>query len=449
TYTINMNEAVTGFAPGDVSVSGLAGCSVSTGTSGATVLLVTLSGCPSGSVALSLAAGSISDLAGNTGPAAQYDAASVTVATPSVSVPSSVPVDTGAFVSIASRSSAVSLNNITAATVNVVVTASSGYVKLTTTTGLSAIPGYTAAQWTANNSGAIGFNATPAAANTALATLQYQGLVSGSSPTLDVRVTPGSTTVAYLPSTGRYYERVTATLTHAQAQSAAAGRTFAGRTGYLMNVTSSAENSVIVSQLGGGTATSGWIGGSDAAVDGAWRWVAGPEAGTQFWSGAAAGSAVSGRYANWYSGQPAGSTSQNCAAYSTSSQWDDIDCATTQSTYFVEYGGQSSDAPAAVNVSGTVTMTVAPAAPTVTGLPTGTVAATTATATLSGSGGTFECSLDGAAWAPCTSPVSLTSLSPGSHTFRARETVSGVTGNNSSNTWVVDPVLGAPIATWG
>ncbi|MFM9132912.1 MAG: hypothetical protein ACKORY_09430, partial [Actinomycetota bacterium] len=89
TYTINMNDAVTGFAPGDVSVSGLAGCSVSTGTSGATVLLVTLSGCPSGSVALSLAAGSISDLAGNTGPAAQYDAASVTVATPSVSVPSS------------------------------------------------------------------------------------------------------------------------------------------------------------------------------------------------------------------------------------------------------------------------------------------------------------------------------------------------------------------------
>ncbi|NBR00568.1 MAG: hypothetical protein EBT97_08985, partial [Actinobacteria bacterium] len=451
TYTLTMSEAVSGFSSSDVSVSGVTGCTLTTGSSNSSTLLVTLSGCSSGSAVLTLAAGSVTDTAGNTGPSSAYQASAVTVAAPTISVPTSVPVDTGAFVTIASRASAVSISNVTASTVNVVVTPSSGYVKLTTTTGLSAIPGYTAAQWTANNSTAIGFNATPAAANTALATLQYQGLASGTTPTIGVRVTPGSTTVAFLPSTGRYYERVTATLTYAQAQTAAAGRTFAGRTGYLMNVTSAAENDIVVNALGGGSATQGWIGGSDAAVDGVWRWGAGPESGTQFWNGAAAGSAVGGSYTNWASGEPNGLTTENCAVYAAGNRWNDLNCASTQTVYFVEYGGQSTDTPSAVNASATATVIVSPAAPTVSGIPSGTTASTSATVTFTGSGtagATFECSLDGAAWAACTSPVALSNLSPGSHTFRARETVSGVTGSNSSNTWTVDPVLGAPVASW-
>ncbi|MFM9225736.1 MAG: Ig-like domain-containing protein, partial [Actinomycetota bacterium] len=272
TYTVNMSEAVTGFTSGDVSVSGVTGCSISTSSSTTSVYRVTLTDCGAGNAVLSVAPGSVTDLAGNTGPAAQFNTAAVAVSPPTVTAPASLPVDSGAFVSIADRASAISIGNITAATVNVVVTPSAGYVKLVTTTGLSAIPGYTSAQWTANTSTAIGFNASPTNANAALATLQYQGITAGTSPTLTVRVTPGSTTVAYLPSTGRYYERITSTLTYAQAQADAATRSFAGRTGYLMTVTSSAENDVIVTTLGGGAATNGWVGGSDSAVEGTWVW---------------------------------------------------------------------------------------------------------------------------------------------------------------------------------
>ena len=62
------------------------------------------------------------------------------------------------------------------------------------------------------------------------------------------------------------------------------------------------------------------------------------------------------------------------------------------------------------------------------------------------SGATFECSLDGAAWAACTSPVDLTGLVDGQHTLRVRATdVAGNTGAVATRTWTVDTVApGAP-----
>ena len=59
-------------------------------------------------------------------------------------------------------------------------------------------------------------------------------------------------------------------------------------------------------------------------------------------------------------------------------------------------------------------------------------------------GSTFQCSLDGAAFAACTSPKSYTGLTAGSHTFQVRAT--DPAGNTdltpASQTWTVD--LGAP-----
>ena len=66
----------------------------------------------------------------------------------------------------------------------------------------------------------------------------------------------------------------------------------------------------------------------------------------------------------------------------------------------------------------------------------------------SGSGiSRYECSLDGAVFATCTSPQNLTGLSEGSHTFRARAVdVAGNTETSpASYTWIVD--LTAPDTT--
>lgn len=64
-----------------------------------------------------------------------------------------------------------------------------------------------------------------------------------------------------------------------------------------------------------------------------------------------------------------------------------------------------------------------PAGPAVTGGPQGTTTDTTAPFEFGGEpGASFACSLDGAAFAPCTSPQTYTRLPAGPHTFRVRQT---------------------------
>jgi hypothetical protein len=54
-------------------------------------------------------------------------------------------------------------------------------------------------------------------------------------------------------------------------------------------------------------------------------------------------------------------------------------------------------------------------------------------------GATFACSRDGGTAAPCTSPVTYTALSAGSHTFRVAATAAGVTDSTPATaSWTVD-----------
>ena len=88
-------------------------------------------------------------------------------------------------------------------------------------------------------------------------------------------------------STGHYYEYIATDehITWEDARDAAAAMSFdpgsGALTGYLATLTSEGENLFAASL----SDIHGWIGGSDAAVEGQWEWATGPEAGTLFFDG--------------------------------------------------------------------------------------------------------------------------------------------------------------------
>jgi len=61
---------------------------------------------------------------------------------------------------------------------------------------------------------------------------------------------------------------------------------------------------------------------------------------------------------------------------------------------------------------------------------------------------TFECAIDGASYAACTSPVALSALTEGLHSIQVRATdVAGNTGSEASHLWTVD--VTAPVVSLG
>jgi len=90
----------------------------------------------------------------------------------------------------------------------------------------------------------------------------------------------------------------------------------------LARVDSSAENQwLFANAYDVGTASPGmWIGATESLLEGSWQWADG----TMFWIGGIFGSAQSGLYTNWASGQP-GSILNDCGAInlgsSTSGTW--------------------------------------------------------------------------------------------------------------------------------
>ncbi|RNM17304.1 hypothetical protein [Nocardioides pocheonensis] len=86
---------------------------------------------------------------------------------------------------------------------------------------------------------------------------------------------------------------------------------------------------------------------------------------------------------------------------------------------------------------------VAPAQPTITSAPAALASSSSALFSFSGpeAGLRYSCSLDGAAYAPCTSPTSYSSLAQGNHTFAVRATdAAGNVGNPAASSWRVDTI---------
>jgi|GEM_PF-3283499 len=151
----------------------------------------------------------------------------------------------------------------------------------------------------------------------------------------------------YYPGTRHYYEYVPASLYWTNSNASANNRTFYGLQGYLATINSSEENTFLKEKVSGDA----WIGASDSAVEGDWRWVTGPEAGTLFYIGTGASHTTFG-YNNWeQSSEPNdynnGNPGEDYAyMYSgsghTPGTWNDKS-STSQMSYFTEYGGMAGD----------------------------------------------------------------------------------------------------------
>ncbi len=224
----------------------------------------------------------------------------------------------------------------------------SGTLQMSTTTGLT---------FTGSPTGSVlYFSGTLSDINNALSTLTYTRSSTGTD-TLEVSlVNPGE---VFFPDNNHLYEYISSTLTWTNAKTAAEALSKYGANGYLVTVESQSENDFVAARL----ANAGWMGASDAAVEGAWRWVTGPENGTQFWSGASGGSTVGGRYANWSNLEPNDSGgNEDCAQFLTggSGKWNDLPCSgTTLPGYVVEYGA-SGNLPTVTSKNISITTASAP-----------------------------------------------------------------------------------------
>ena len=124
------------------------------------------------------------------------------------------------------------------------------------------------------------------------------------------------------PISGHCYYVATSPLAWAAAKSACEANG-----DYLAAVTSESENTIIGTQLGLNSGNIVWIGGTDAGVEGEWRWTGGEVSNVQFWQGTSAGSAIGGQYSKWNTNKPTNSTSNNCLAYNaTGMGWHDGSC---------------------------------------------------------------------------------------------------------------------------
>ena len=205
----------------------------------------------------------------------------------SFTFPTSLTTNTSDFVLLSETGTNPSVSGFST-DVLITITATAGFVKITTVTGLEQINGfcgYTADSSSEptdckdNDRSEIGFEGTQAEVNNALATLSFKGDGSTSSATISVSATP--TGASYNPVNGHYYRAIAATdidWDDARAAAKSDAQKFNGLSGYLVNITSAQENAWIKDKI----STNAWTGGSDSGTERIWKWMDGPEAGQTY-----------------------------------------------------------------------------------------------------------------------------------------------------------------------
>ena len=133
-------------------------------------------------------------------------------------------------------------------------------------------------------------------------------------------------TIQKFTANGHYYKYVSGRTTWADARNQALGMTYNGMQGYLATPNSAAENSFIQRK---GQGLSIWLGASDIASEGCWRWADGPEANAALFGTVGTPNCTidaAGSYSNWTTGEPNNANANENVAmmYLGNGQWNDL-----------------------------------------------------------------------------------------------------------------------------
>lgn len=189
---------------------------------------------------------------------------------------------------------------------------SSGTLTALETTGLSLEEGYTDFV----DEVSLGFFGAQPDVVAALESLRWTPPNQFGSFDVDISVAEKEPGMFFNPNNKHYYEVKSwgSNTSISTARTYAAAQEYAGMQGYLVTITTTAENSFIAEHT---TASNAWIGATDDTSlvnsvaeqrysdrEGDWYWFTGPEAGLEFWSGGSGGSIRNDLFENWASGEP-------------------------------------------------------------------------------------------------------------------------------------------------
>jgi hypothetical protein len=289
-------------------------------------------------------------------------------ASPTVSLPSTLTA--GTSFTNARGTGTISISGYDAgASVQATVSVTSGNLKITTVTGLTAPPGYSSADWTSGSTAEIAFYGSQTDVSNALNSLQYKASAVDAPAT--ITVTTFAFGAAYNPSTGHFYEivengsvinwelaRCKALYSNSDVSVSAGDsllntnrctssttltrRTLGGLRGYLANITSLAEHEFLYTKL----QQTGWIGGADTDSEGTFIWMDGPEKGQPFWNSSSTvrnGTNVisgSARFNYFNAGEPNNASNEDFAefGFGSAGAWNDCRNGCNRTRYVVEYG---------------------------------------------------------------------------------------------------------------